>query len=323
MQKNKQDSFNNVHPLINFAYFALVIGIGMFCLHPVILVISVLAALSYTMYLKGVRKLLALIFKFVLPSMLVVALVNAAFNHYGVTPLLYLQSGNSITLEAIVYGVVLAIVLAIMLLWFACYNVIMTSDKFIYLFGKIIPASSLILSMVFRFVPKFAAHLKVVRNGQKSLGRDFSNGSLLHKIKAGLTIFSIMTTWALENAIDTADSMKARGYGLKGRTAFSLYRFTKRDVGLSLYLIVTSVVFFIGWRQGNVYVSYNPKIIIHGLPLTLASFSSYAAFFLLATLPLWLNLYEAIIWLRLKKAMKQDVNLPFYLKGSVSREELD
>lgn len=38
-----------------------------------------------------------------------------------------------------------------------------------------------------------------------------------------------MVTWALENAIETADSMKSRGYGLRGRTAFSIYRMEDRD----------------------------------------------------------------------------------------------
>ena len=34
----------------------------------------------------------------------------------------------------------------------------------------------------------------------------------------------------LENAIDTSDSMKSRGYGLTGRTAYSNSVFDKRDV---------------------------------------------------------------------------------------------
>ena len=101
------------------------------------------------------------------------ALLNPMFNHYGVTPLLYIESsGNWVTLEAMVYGIVLGCVLFIMILWFSCYNQIMTSDKFIYLFGRIIPAMSLMLSMALRFVPHFMAQLKVIRNGQKCVGMD-------------------------------------------------------------------------------------------------------------------------------------------------------
>lgn len=70
------------------------------------------------------------------------------FNHYGVTMLYYVKSsGNWITLEALVYGVVLGAVMFVVIQWFSCYNKVMTTDKFIYLFGRIIPALSLILSM--------------------------------------------------------------------------------------------------------------------------------------------------------------------------------
>ena len=40
---------------------------------------------------------------------------------------------------------------------------------------------------------------------------------------------SVTVTWALENAVVTADSMKSRGYGLPGRTAFARQRFDGRD----------------------------------------------------------------------------------------------
>ena len=139
------------------------------------------------------------------------------------------SSGNWITLEAIVYGIVLGAVMFIVIQWFSCYNTVMTSDKFIYLFGRIIPALSLVLSMALRFVPRFLRQLKVIRNGQKAMGRDVSEGTVLNRIKYGLQMVSILVTWALENAIETSDSMRSRGYGLHGRTAFSIYRLTRRD----------------------------------------------------------------------------------------------
>lgn len=54
--------------------------------------------------------------------------------------------------------------------WFSCCNVVMTSDKFVYLFGKLIPALSLILSMTLRFVPRFTAQIKVVTQAQRCVG---------------------------------------------------------------------------------------------------------------------------------------------------------
>ena len=158
------DAFSRCHPVLNFFYFAVVLGFTMFIQHPVYLAVSFVAATAYSMWLNGVKKVLKINFLLTLPSLLIVALLNPMFNHYGVTPLLYIESsGNWVTLEAMVYGIVLGCVLFIMILWFSCYNQIMTSDKFIYLFGRIIPAMSLMLSMALRFVPHFMAQLKVIR----------------------------------------------------------------------------------------------------------------------------------------------------------------
>ena len=148
-----------------------------------------------------------------------------------------------------------------MILWFSCYNQIMTSDKFIYLFGRIIPAMSLMLSMALRFVPHFMAQLKVIRNGQKCVGMDVSNGKWFKKIRYALNMVSILVTWALENAIETADSMKSRGYGLRGRTAFSIYRFNRRDKLLGTMLVGLCVIFGYGCYRGAAFCtvqSQNP-----------------------------------------------------------------
>ena len=171
--KETNDAFSRCHPVLNFFYFGVVLVFTMFNQHPVFLGISYIAALSYSFILNGVKKTMKQSFLFTLPGLLIVALLNPMFNHYGVTMLYYIESsGNWVTLEALVYGVVLGAVMFVVIQWFSCYNQIMTSDKFVYLFGRIIPALSLVLSMALRFVPRFMAQLKIIRNGQKSMGRD-------------------------------------------------------------------------------------------------------------------------------------------------------
>lgn len=231
------------------------------------------------------------------------ALLNPMFNHYGVTPLLYIESsGNWVTLEAMVYGIVLGCVLFIMILWFSCYNQIMTSDKFIYLFGRIIPAMSLMLSMALRFVPHFMAQLKVIRNGQKCVGMDVSNGKWFKKIRYALNMVSILVTWALENAIETADSMKSRGYGLRGRTAFSIYRFNRRDKLLGTMLVGLCVIFGYGCYRGAAFAQYNPRILLAGFTVfgrvpkqscsPLLAAVTFVSFGVFCFLPLILDLCE-------------------------------
>ena len=134
----------------------------MFNQHPVFLLISYIAAVMYAFLLNGWKKTLKQNFLITLPGLLIVALLNPLFNHYGVTMLYYVEaSGNWITLEALVYGLVLGAVMFIVIQWFSCYNCVMTTDKFVYLFGRIIPALSLVLSMALRFVPRFTTQLRV------------------------------------------------------------------------------------------------------------------------------------------------------------------
>lgn len=262
------DAFSRCHPILNFYFFAVVLGVTMFAQHPAILAISFLGAASYAVWLGGWGKTLKMNMLFTLPGLLIAAVFNPLFNHYGVTRLAYIESsGNWVTLEAIVYGVVLGCVIFIMIQWFSCYNKVMTSDKFIYLFGKIIPALSLILSMALRFVPHFQAQMRVIRNGQKCVGMDVSNAGLIKKARYALNMLSILVTWALENAIDTADSMKGRGYGLPGRTAYSIYRFDKRDRRLLALMLALTALIIYGCAKGAAFVQYNPRIRIAGFTI--------------------------------------------------------
>ncbi len=188
------------------------------------------------------------------------ALVNPLFNPRGVTVLTYLPGGNPLTLESIVYGLAAAGMLAAVVFWFRCYNAVMTSDKFIYLFGRIIPSLSLILSMTLRFVPRFRAQLRTVTEAQRCIGRDVSEGPVVRRCKNAGAILSIMLTWSLENAVETADSMKSRGYGLLGRTAFSLYTLDDRDRGLLVWLLSCGFYILCGWCSGGLSWQYFPAL---------------------------------------------------------------
>lgn len=288
-----RDAFSEYHPAVNFLYFGLVLFFTMFFMHPVSLLISLTGAVAYNYYLNG-RKALRFQLAFLLPMVLMAALLNPAFNHEGNTILTYLPSGNPLTLESIFYGIASAVMLAAVVTWFSCYNAVMTSDKFIYLFGRIIPALSLILSMTLRFVPKFKAQLHLVSEAQRCVGRDVSAGSLLQRMKNAITILSIMVTWALENAIETADSMKSRGYGLPGRTAFSIYHFDDRDKTALLWIGFCGFFILCGWAAGGLRWQYYP--IMKGEPFSPFAGAFQAVYLALCLTPVLMNRYEDRKW---------------------------
>ena len=270
----------------------------MFFMHPVCLGISLVSALIYAVYLGGRR---AVRFQLcgLLPMLLLAAVVNPAFNHEGATLLTYLPSGNPLTLESMAYGLAAAAMLCAVIEWFSCYTAVMTSDKFVYLFGRIIPALSLVLSMTLRFVPKFKAQIHTVSEAQRCVGRDVSDGSVLQRLRHGITILSIMVTWCLENAIETADSMKSRGYGLPGRSAFSIYRFDDRDRAALGWLSFCGLYLLSGALAGGLYWRYFPTI--KGVPPGPFPISFLLVYLARCLTPVGLNVREDRVWARLKR----------------------
>ena len=288
-----KDRFSHYHPLVNFLYFTLVIGFSMALNHPLAQGISLICAIIYAVQTDG-RKAVLFTLRWCLPVMLLTAFVNPAFSHQGVTILLYLPTGNPLTLESILYGISSGVMIATVMLWFLNFNRVITSDKFIYLFGRIIPALSLVLSMTLRFIPKFKAQLGSVVDAQKSIGRDISEGSLWHRTRIAVTTLSIMVTWALENAIETADSMKCRGYGLKGRTAFSIYRFDDRDKMALLYLGFCGLYLLAGTLVSTFGFRYFPSVRYIGLNTVTLSFQF--VYLILCLMPVALNGAEERKW---------------------------
>jgi len=289
----KNDVFSGYHPFINMFYFVLVIGLTMFFMHPVLLGLSFMSGLAYSVYLKG-NKAVRFSLLYMLPLLLITALVNPAFNHQGVTILAYLPGGNPLTLESILYGVFAAFLLISVITWFSCFSAVMTGDKFVFLFGRVIPALSLVLSMALRFVPRFIAQAKIISNAQRCVGRDVRSGGILNRAKHGIKILSILVTWALENAIDTADSMKSRGFGLPGRTSFSIFRFDRRDKKALLFLFLCGGYIVAGAGfNGFAFVFFPIMSEISFTPYVLSLFTVWLA---LCAMPVFINVKEGLRW---------------------------
>jgi energy-coupling factor transport system permease protein len=296
----KGDWFAGYHPVVNILYFGLVMTCAMFFTHPVCLILSLLGALAYDVSMNGKRALKRYL-KYMLPMLLVTALMNPAFNHQGETILFYFESGNPLTLESVVYGAAAAVTLITVIIWFACFNEVMTSDKMMYLFVRLIPALSLTLSMALRFAPRFRARIQVISNAQSCIGGGYSGGGVLRRAGNGVKILSIMITWTLENAIETAGSMKSRGYGLPGRTAFSVFRFDRRDRRVLAFILVCGAYIAAGAFTGGLYFRYFPAVT--GAWGGIYPISLFAVYLVLCLMPVIINVRENHRWKTLRKVI--------------------
>ena len=280
-----------IHPAVSLLYFAAVIVFAMFLMNPVCLTLSLLCSAATAVLLNG-RKTVIFSLKIVLPMALLAILINPFVNHRGVTVLGYLPWNNPLTLESILFGVASAVMLSSTVLWFSAFHTVMTSDKLVFLFGKTLPALGLLLSMSLRFVPRFTAELRAVRNAQRLLYPEKSG--FLPRIKSAVRVLSVMISKALEDSLETADSMKARGYGLKGRTSFSRYRMTGQDWMMLVFTFVLTAAIAVFCFCGTARFRYFPSVA--QLWLTADTILFYGAYAALLLLPLILSLGEGIRW---------------------------
>lgn len=284
--------FKTFHPFITLYYFVIVIFFTMFQTHPIFLAISMVMAILLSLKTLGFndfrKKLFLLSFFFA-----ICVLANVLFVHRGITPLLYVND-NAITLEALVYGVVFALMLVSVIFWFNSFNEIMSSDKLIYLFSTAIPTTGLIISMILRFIPRFQRQLKKITDMNKIAGKPQQSNKLSIRLKSIFNSFSILLTWSFENSIDTADSMKARGYGLPKRTSFHLYKFEKRDLIVLIIMILVTIINVILYFVLNLRFYYYPEVarVSFSIPYLLAYFS----YFMLLAIPLIIEFKEEIRW---------------------------
>ena len=268
------NEFSRLHPAVCFVYFVLLIASAVTLNHPLCVFLSLLGSASYliiTQRSRGVR----FITRAVLPLALLAALFNPLFSHAGVTILAYFPSGNPFTLESVYYGFDAAGILAAMLCLFACVSHVMTEEKWICVLGRVLPSLSLVLAMAFRFVPRFTRRAKALYRVQKTL-ESGTNGPF-RRTRLALRVFGILITKTFENALETACSMKARGYGLPGRTAFSVYRFGFRDGLVLISGLVLALITFTG--RAALSFRFYPSIKPSGVtPYTVVLFISYGLF---------------------------------------------
>ena len=282
------------NPIAAAVYFLCVSAVAMFSMDPIILALSLAGAIACCiMYAPGTWRG----HLYTLALFIAMVIINPLVSHKGVT-VLFVMNHNPITLEAVLYGLAAASMVVAVLYWFRSFSAIMTSDKLLYIFGALSPKLSLVLSMALRYVPLFGTQARRVRQAQTALGL-YKEDNAVDSFRGGLRIFSTMVTWALENGVTTADSMTARGYGVGRRSRFSLFRWTGGDVLLltaTLALTCLSV-----WGMSRQAVSYYPFFTLS--PFTDISRLGYAAYAILAALPLIIHGKEALRWRCLQSRM--------------------
>lgn len=279
----------SVHPAAAFIYFASVLAFTMFMSNPVFILTACLSGIVFFAFTQR-SNLKDLCFYPLF--FLTVSLTNPLFTHRGATVLFFLN-GNPVTLEALLYGVNIAVMLTAVIFWFKSFNAVMTDDKLLFLTAKISPKISLLLSAALRYIPLFKAQAAEIRRSQKAMGL-FSSDTWTDKIKGVARVYSALITRSLETAIDAGASMKARGYGLKGRSNYSLYSFKRQDaVFLILVLLLDGAIITAAFKEALEF-SFYPSV--SAAEPSICGALGITAFAVLCFLPFILSVKEVMMW---------------------------
>lgn len=270
----------------------LAIVLSMVVRHPLFLVAAVVLATTCYLTTKGPRALKTM--AWVVPLFVIVTAMNPLFNTMGDTVLFTYFGGRPYTFEALCYGAATAAMVVAMFLWFGSFNAVLTSDKISYLFRKVAPAAALVLTMVLRLVPSYQRKAGQFAAARACIGKSAGDGKWMDKVEHGASLLSMLTAWALEGSVITADSMRSRGYGLPGRTYYAIHRFSARDAVLAVVMAALFVGAATALVVGAAYVEYVPALSIP--PVTGPAVFGMVCYVAFLALPTIVNVLEIVKW---------------------------
>lgn len=272
-------SLSRLHPVPFFLYFLSVLLLSVFSSDPVSGLLSLFSGILVFGRFLGLRRLkknlglyAAVFFLF--------AFLNPILVHRGDTPFLFIN-GTPLTVEALVFGVTTGFTALSALIWLAVFSEFLSSDGLLYLAGRTFPRTAITLSAILRFIPLLIRRSEAVTSAMVSIGE--GNG-----LKGKLEIYSGVVTYALETSLDTADSMRARGYGADispcTRTLFSQYRFRNRDWVYLTATLVTLISLLLIRGFGGAAFQFYPVLEMQENSLRIPCAIVTAVFFLLPVL---------------------------------------
>ena len=259
-------------------------------MQPVYLALSLAAALSYSIILRGVRATLRTAL-WQMPLILVMAVANPLFSAMGSTELFRIGL-RAFYLESLVFGACMGAMLVCVLLWFSNASRVLSSDKVMALFGNAAPTIGLMLSMAMRLVPQFMRRGATVGDVQRACTSARATG-LLEGARSQLRMTSVLMGWGMEDSLETADAMRARGWGARARrTTYRRCRFRARDGAalgvLAALAALNAVLAYVACTQFHFYPTLSALTVWWG----------YVPFAVLAFAPLALEARERARWTR-------------------------
>ncbi|MUV37570.1 Energy-coupling factor transporter transmembrane protein EcfT [Lentibacillus sp. JNUCC-1] len=290
-----ENGIHGYHPFVMLMYYIYIGSLAMYVTHPIFLVIGTLliVAVNFT-HDRG--RTLRKWFPIYGAMIILIVVLNPFLVSRGTNILFYFR-GKQVTLEALMYGIVMALSIVIILMLFLSFNHVLNGNKFLFIFSRILPRTAFLMMLAIRFVPLLKDRLDEINAVQRVRGLTMTDGPIRQRAKTGLVKIQILLTWSMEEAVQTADSMKVRGYGSGRKTSYMPYRMEGRDWGWLASMTGLFAIVIAGGSLGYGKILIYPEL--GTLHLFALDWVVLAAMTVLYSFPLLVEGREYIRWMRL------------------------
>ncbi len=279
------------HPFVILLFFMANIIITMLTKNPVFIFISFSSVVVYSLILKRPKQIYKPIL-FITLLLIISTFTNPLFNNYGETVLFSLGK-TKFTFESMSYGFITGLMLISLVLWFRNYNILMSTDKFRYLFSKYLPHTALIISLVLKLIPEMFEKIDDIINASKTTGAYYRQ-NFFGKLRNRFNVLGVVFSWAIEYSMQTAISMKARGYELKNKSKFIIYKYRFSDLFKTILILSSlGLIIYFGFDS---LLNYNYFPIMEKLSFNYQLIIALATFGLLTNLGTFIQIKESIKW---------------------------
>jgi energy-coupling factor transport system permease protein len=265
--RDRDTVIHSLSPLVKLAWGGGLVVLSLIFSHPVYILILFLSVIPMVK-LAGVGRAWASTLKLALWLGLSIIVINALFSYHGDHVLLTapfrlpVVGSPVITLEAIVFGAVMALRLAVIIAVFSLINLTVHPDDIMAVLLKMrLPYKSvLVTSLSTRFVPCLVEDIGRISDGYRTRGVQLDTGSWFKKLKnRGKITFTLLSN-SLDRAVQVAEAMEARAFGTgKKRVFYKELNISKIDaltLGVGLLPLAAGIAFrVLGYGDYQYYPS--------------------------------------------------------------------
>jgi energy-coupling factor transport system permease protein len=225
--RDRDTVIHALSPLVKLAWGGGLVVLSLLFNHPIYILILFLSIIPLVK-LAGMWREWASTLKLAIWLGLSIIVINSLFSYHGEHVLLAapfrlpVVGSPVITLEAIAFGAVMALKLAVIISVFSLINLTVHPDDIMAVLLKMrLPYKSvMVTSLSTRFVPCLVEDIGRISDGYRTRGVQLDTGSWFKKLKnRGRITFALLGN-SLDRAVQVAEAMEARAFGTGQKRVF-------------------------------------------------------------------------------------------------------